>query len=152
MANEIKNNNTDLMVQEDQNQDSLTFDDSVIEKIVAITVKDVDGIIEMKGGILSAIQEGFGGTNLTKGVDVEVEEQDAEIDLAIIMEYGKSAPKIFNNLKKVIEQNVQEMTGLGVSSLNVRVVDVMTKAEYAKRQSQQESQENQGQKQGNARF
>lgn len=133
MAEEIKS--TEIVPVEPEQHDTLTFDDSVIEKIVAITCRDVDGIIEMKGGILSAIQEGFGGTDLTKGVDVEVQDQMAEIDLSIIMEYGKSAPEIFHNLKTVITENVKAMTGLGVSALNVRVVDVVTKDEYAKRQS-----------------
>lgn len=140
MAEEVKN--TDIVpVEEEAQQDTLTFDDNVIEKIVAITCKEVDGIIEMKGGILSAIQEGFGGTDLTKGVDVEVQNQLAEIDLAIIMEYGKSAPTIFKELKEVIGENVKNMTGLGISSLNVRVVDVMTKDEYAKRQSAENKEE-----------
>lgn len=118
---------------EGESSDTLSFDDNVIEKIVAIACKEVDGIIDMKGGILSAIQEGFGGVDLTKGVDVEVRGSMAEIDLSIIMEYGKSAPQIFVDLKEAISQIVLEMTGLGVSALNVRVVDVMTKEEFAER-------------------
>ena len=117
-----------------QYSESLDFDDSVVEKIVAITCQEVDGIVEMKGGILSAIQEGFGGTDFTKGVDVELVEKMAEINLSIIMEYGKEAPKIFNELKSVITRNIKEMTGLGIRELNVRVVDVLTRDEIQKRQ------------------
>lgn len=117
--------------------DTLSFDDNVIEKIVAIACKEVDGIIDMKGGILSAIQEGFGGVDLTKGVDVEVRDTMAEIDLSIIMEYGKSAPQIFVDLKAAISKILRAMTGLRVSALNVRVVDVMTKEEFAERSAQE---------------
>ncbi|MDO5044552.1 MAG: Asp23/Gls24 family envelope stress response protein [Coriobacteriia bacterium] len=120
---------------EDQTNESLEFDDSVLEKIVAITVQEVDGIIEMKGGILSAIQEGLGGIDLTKGVDVELIDNKAEINLSVIIEYGKQVPKIFAELKKVISQNLKEMTGLDLRALNVRVVDVLTREEIAKRQS-----------------
>ncbi len=130
-----------VVAEEQEALDTLSFDDSVIEKIVAITCREVDGIIEMKGGILSAIQEGFGGTDITKGVDVEVNDALAEIDLAIIMEYGKSAPEIFQELKKVITENVTAMTGLGISSLNVRVVDVMTKEELERRQEKEEERQ-----------
>lgn len=128
--------NTELSKQNQEIQytESLDFDDSVVEKIVAITCQEVDGIVEMKGGILSAIQEGFGGTDFTKGVDVELVEKMAEINLSIIMEYGKEAPKIFNELKSVITRNIKEMTGLGIRELNVRVVDVLTREEIQKRQ------------------
>ena len=124
-----------------QYSESLDFDDSVVEKIVAITCQEVDGIVEMKGGILSAIQEGFGGTDFTKGVDVELVEKMAEINLSIIMEYGKEAPKIFNELKTVITRNIKEMTGLGIRELNVRVVDVLTRDEIQKRQKQAREEE-----------
>ncbi len=124
-----------------QYSESLDFDDSVVEKIVAITCQEVDGIVEMKGGILSAIQEGFGGTDFTKGVDVELVEKMAEINLSIIMEYGKEAPKIFNELKSVITRNIKEMTGLGIRELNVRVVDVLTRDEIQKRQKQAREEE-----------
>lgn len=138
MTQEVASNKEIVPVVEETHVDTLTFDDSVIEKIVAITCREVDGIIEMKGGILSAIQEGFGGTDLTKGVDVEVSNQLAEIDLSIIMEYGKSAPEIFSHLKKVVSENVEAMTGLGISALNVRVVDVMTKDEIAAKKAHSE--------------
>ena len=124
-----------------QYSESLDFDESVVEKIVAITCQEVDGIVEMKGGILSAIQEGFGGTDFTKGVDVELVEKMAEINLSIIMEYGKEAPKIFNELKTVITRNIKEMTGLGIRELNVRVVDVLTRDEIQKRQKQAREEE-----------
>lgn len=137
MSEQMKS--TELVRNEDKALDSLSFDESVIEKIVAITCREVDGLIEMKGGLLSAIQEGFGGTDLTKGVNVEVNEALAEIDLSIIMEYGKSAPQIFRDLKRVIAENVRSMTGLGLSALNVRVVDVMTKEELAQRREKDES-------------
>ncbi len=120
-------------------RDTLSFDDAVVEKIVAITCQDVDGILEMKGGLLSTIQENFGGTDLTKGVDVSIEENKrCDVDLSIIMEYGKSAPKIFASLRSVISENVKSMTGLTVDTLNVRVVDVMTQAEYRKLQAKRE--------------
>lgn len=110
---------------------SLTFDESVIEKIVAITCQEVDGILEMKGGILSMIQENLGGTDLTKGVDVAIiEDKRADVDLSIIMEYGTSAPKIYQSMRSVIVENVETMTGLKVESLNVHVVGIMTLEEF----------------------
>lgn len=119
--------------------DTLTFEDSVVEKIVAITCQEVDGILEMKGGLISAIHEGLGGTDLTKGIDVTIEDdQRCYVDVAIVMEYGKSAQKIFNSLRGVIGENVTAMTGLVVDAINVRIVNVMTREEYQRLQAKRE--------------
>ena len=55
--------------------------------------------------------------------------------MQIILEYGKSAPQIFENIKKVVKENVKQMTGLDVVTVNVDVVDVMTREEYKSKKS-----------------
>lgn len=109
---------------------TLVIDSDVVEKIVAIACRSVDGILQMKGNLISSIQEGFGGTNITKGVQVEMVGDDAcVVSVSIIMEYGKSARKIFEELHDRITEKISGMTGLKVNSVNVRVVNVMTREE-----------------------
>lgn len=111
-------------------ESKLTFEDSVIEKIAAIACHEVPGVLDMKGGFFSGISEQFGGRSLTKGISADVGEKEAAIDASIILEYGYSAPKVFEELKRNIAQSVGQMTGLKVVEVNVRVDDVMTKKEY----------------------
>ena len=106
------------------------FEDSVIEKIAAIACHEVPGVLDMKGGFFSGISEQFGGYSLTKGISADVGEQEAAIDASIILEYGHSAPKVFEELKRNISQSVGQMTGLKVVEVNVRVDDVMTRKEF----------------------
>ena len=109
---------------------TLAIDSDVVEKIVAITCRSVDGILQMKGNFLTSIQEGFGGTDITKGVQVEMVGDDAcTVNVSIIMEYGKSAKKIFSELHDRITEKITDMTGLRVNAVNVRVVNVMTREE-----------------------
>lgn len=111
-------------------ESTLTIDNTVVEKIVAITCRSVDGILQMKGNLISSIQEGFGGTDITKGVSVEMVGDDAcNVNVSIIMEYGKSAPKIFRELHDKISEKITDMTGLRVNSVNVRITNVMTREE-----------------------
>ncbi len=111
-------------------ESTLTIDNTVVEKIVAITCRSVDGILQMKGNLVSSIQEGFGGTDITKGVSVEMVGEDAcNVNVSIIMEYGKSAPKIFQELHDKISEKITDMTGLRVNSVNVRITNVMTREE-----------------------
>ncbi len=109
----------------------LVIDDNVVEKISALSVQKIDGIIDMKGSLLSTIQEGLGGNSQTKGIDADViDDQNARIDLDIILEYGKSAPEVFERIKQVIAEDLKSMTGLDVFEMTVNVVDVMSQEEY----------------------
>ena len=45
------------------------------------------------------------------------------------MEYGKSAPKIFQELHDKISEKITTMTGLKVNAVNVRITNVMTREE-----------------------
>lgn len=113
--------------------DSLTFDESVIEKIAGMAAREIGGILDMKGNFISGLTESFSsGPNPTKGVSAEVDEENVALDIRIILEYGASAPTIFEQLKGHIREQLTLMTGLNLRELNVRVVDVMTRKEWEK--------------------
>lgn len=101
----------------------LVIDENVVEKISSMAAQKIDGIIDMKGNVLSRIQEGLGGADKTKGVDADiVDDTNAKINLDVIMEYGKSAPEIFDDIKKVVGGDLKDMTGLNVVEMTVNVV------------------------------
>ena len=56
----------------DESEDSLTYSNGVIEKIVAMATREVPHVLGMKGNLMHFVQEQFGSENLTKGVTVEV--------------------------------------------------------------------------------
>ena len=112
-------------------QYKLVIDEAVVEKVSSKAAQKIDGIIDMRGNVLSRIQEGLGGSDKTKGVDADVvDDQNAKVDLDIILEYGKSASDVFDQIKDVVSKDIKDMTGLNVVEMTVNVVDVMTQDEY----------------------
>lgn len=125
-----------------ESSDSLTFSNGVIEKIVAIAVREVPGVLGMKGGFVNRIQETFGATVATKGVTVEVGDDNAmHVNISVIIEYGAYAPQVFEDVKQVVVEQVANMTGLEVGGVNLRIEDVLTADEYKRMQREDEESE-----------
>ena len=122
----------DIDIAEDSDsEDSLTFSNGVIEKIVAIAMRDVPGVVGMKGSWLNRVQDAFGASDTTKGVSVEVKPESAvKVNVSVLIEYGAYAPQVFEDVKKAIVKQVTGMTGLEVAGVNLRIEDVLTPEEY----------------------
>lgn len=115
-------------------EDSLTFSNGVIEKIVAIAMHDVPGVIGMKGGWLNRVQDVIGVSDSRKGVSMEVTpDASVRVNISVLIEYGAYAPQVFEDVKKAVVKNVTGMTGLSVAGVNLRIEDVLTADEVAAR-------------------
>ena len=126
----------DLSTAEDEDlesEDSLTFSNGVIEKIVALAMREVPDVVGMKGSWFNRVQETFGTTDSTKGVSVEVTpESSVKVNVSVFIKYGAYAPQVFEDVKHAVVKQVTGMTGLEVAGVNVRIEDVLTPEEYDK--------------------
>ena len=117
-------------------EDSLTFSNGVIEKIVAIAVREVPGVVGMKGGWVNRVQDAFGARDIRKGVTVEVTpESTVRVNITILMEYGVYAPQVFDDVKRTVVNQVTGMTGLDIAGVNLRIEDILTAEEIRERKS-----------------
>lgn len=114
-----------------ESEDSLTYSNGVIEKIVAMATREVPHVLGMKGNLMHFVQEQFGAENLTKGVSVEVTDDNrVVVNISVIIEYGAYAPGIFEEVKERVTERLGAMTGLEVAGINLRIEDVSTPEEY----------------------
>lgn len=123
----------EVEVEEDEldTDDSLTYSNGVIEKIVALATREVPHVLGMKGNLMHFVQEQFGAENLTKGVSVEVTDDNrVVVNISVIIEYGSYAPAIFEDVKERVTERLVAMTGLEVAGINLRIEDVVTREEY----------------------
>lgn len=121
----------DQLDEDDDSEDSLTYSNGVIEKIVAMATREVPHVLGMKGNLMHFVQEQFGAENLTKGVTVEVTDDNrVVVNISVIIEYGCFAPAIFEDVKERVTERLGAMTGLEVAGINLRIEDVVTREEY----------------------
>ena len=134
-ANDVAADLSDMEDDDLVSEDSLTYSNGVIEKIVAMATREVPHVLGMKGNLMHFVQEQFGAENLTKGVSVEVTDDNRVIvNISVIIEYGAYAPDIFEDVKERVTERLAAMTGLEVAGINLRIDDVVTPEEYAERQ------------------
>lgn len=106
-----------------------SIQDNVVAKIAGIAAQEVDGIrmgggaSQAAGGIMSSITGGSGGGQ-TRGVAVEVGEQEAAVDLTMTTEYGKSIPQLSEAVRRNVVNRVENLVGLSVTEVNITVSNI----------------------------
>ena len=124
-----------------ENEDSLTFSNGVIEKIVAIAMRDVPGVVGMRGNWFNRVQGAFGVQDSTKGVTVEVTPESAvKVNISVLIEFGAYAPQVFEDAKRAVVTEIARMTGLEVAGVNLRIEDVLTEEEIERRNRRHEAE------------
>ena len=66
-----------------------------------------------------------GSVDYSRGVNVEVGEEEAAVDLTITVDYGQSIPRIAEAARSNVINRVENLTGLRVTEVNILVNDVM---------------------------
>ena len=79
----------------------------------------------MSGGLIGGIADMLGRKNFSKGVKVEVGEQEAAVDLSIVVTYGVDIRHVATDVQKNVRRAIESMTGLKVVETNVHVQGVV---------------------------
>lgn len=98
--------------------------DDVVAMIAGYAAQEVDGVAEMAS---SSTTRFFGKTGVkrpTQGVKVEVADGQVRADLAVIMDYGYNIPTTSSKVQARVKQAIENMTGLSVADVNVRIAGI----------------------------
>lgn len=115
--NEFSNN-------ENTENGTVKIADDVVAIIAGIAATEVEGVAGMSGGITGGITEMLGMKNLAKGVKVEVGDEEAAIDLYIIVEYGSNISELGKKVQENVKNTLETMTGLNIIEVNVNILGV----------------------------
>ena len=98
--------------------------DEVVAIIAGLATTEVEGVSSMAGNITNEIVSKLGMKNLSKGILVEVMENEVKVDVAINISYGYSIPEVSSKVQDKVKTAIENMTGLEVADVNIRVAGV----------------------------
>ncbi|HZD60504.1 MAG TPA: Asp23/Gls24 family envelope stress response protein [Anaerolineae bacterium] len=104
--------------------------DAVVAKIAGIAAREVPGVHELGGAAERALAR-ITGAGRTTGVGVEVGEEEAAVDINMIVDYGQSIPDVANQVRKNVMNQIESFTGLRVKEVNIAVNDLFFPGERA---------------------
>jgi len=102
----------------------IRISDDVVATIAGLAAIETTGISAMSGGISEGLAKRLSGRNVQKGVSVEVGQVEAAIDLRVIVHYGSQIQNVCRDLQYNVREAIENMTGLRVIEVNVKVEGV----------------------------
>lgn len=102
---------------------------TVVATVAGIAARAVPGVHELSsgssGGALVRVRTALpGGGGPSDGVEVEVGEVQAAVDLRLVAEYGVPVARLAGDVRERVVDDVEDLTGYEVTEVNVAVVDV----------------------------
>ena len=98
--------------------------DEVVAIIAGLAATEVDGVSSMAGNITNEIVSKLGMKNLSKGIMIEIMDNEVKVDVAINIAYGYSIPDVSAKVQDKVKAAIENMTGLTVAVVNVRIASV----------------------------
>lgn len=115
-----------------------TIADIVVAKIAGIAAREVPGVHDLVGGMQralgGALQRIAGVDQRAQGVSVVVGQEEAVVDINMVIDYGQSIPDITNQVRQNVMNQINSFTGLRVKEVNIAVNDLWFPQEQAAQQ------------------
>ncbi len=100
--------------------------ENVIAVIAAMAALEVDGVVSMAGNITAEIIAKMGMKKLSKGVSVDVADDEIMIDISLIIKMGENIVTVSKKVQEKVKDTVENMTCMKVVNVNVNISNVIT--------------------------
>jgi uncharacterized alkaline shock family protein YloU len=103
----------------------ITIAEDVIASIARIGAEKVDGIARSSAGSSGGLKSIFGGEDLAPNIKAELAEGNVRLELRIAVEYGYPVHEVAGGVQRNVQQDVERLAGVSVSSVDVYVKKVV---------------------------
>lgn len=113
-----------FMIKEGDNG-GVNIADEVVAIIAGLAATEVDGVASLAGNLTNEVISKAGAGKLAKGVKVATDEEDnLAIRMSVNIAYGYEIPKICEHIQEKVKSAVENMTGLQVVSIDIKIASV----------------------------
>ena len=98
--------------------------DEVVAIIAGLAAMEVEGVSSMTGNATRELVSKFGMKSLSKGVKVDVLDGIVTVSLVLNLNYGYSIKDTTQRVQEKVKAAIENMTGLEVADVNIRVAGV----------------------------
>lgn len=98
--------------------------DDVVAMIASLSVRDIDGVQACAGNVAGELMDRVGIKNARKGAKIDIFENRVKVDVFVNIEYGYNIPATCGRVQEKVKNTIENMTGLTVTDVNVRVAAV----------------------------
>ena len=98
--------------------------DEVVAIIAGLAATEVEGVSSMAENITNELVSKLGMKNLSKGIRVEVALGVVKVAVSLKIAYGYAIPQVSSKVQERVKNAIENMTGLEVSGVNVRIASV----------------------------
>jgi uncharacterized alkaline shock family protein YloU len=117
---------------EDDERGKTSIADDVVQKIAGIAAREVPGVHDLggqAGRMFASLREKIGlaesgNEEADNGVSVLLQGSTATVDLKIVIQFGYVVHSVTDAVRTKVISSVENMLGLEVTAVNIRVVDV----------------------------
>ena len=108
----------------EENRGEVVIADEVVAVIAGLAAMEVEGVAAMAGNSTRELISKIGKKSLSKGVNVDVLEGVVTVSMVLNLKYGYNVMEISNKVQEKVKVAIENMTGLTVADVNVRVAGV----------------------------
>lgn len=110
-------------ITEDNSLGTVQIADEVVAVIAGLAAIEVEGVAGMVGNV-AEIMGKVGVKNIAKGVKIAIKDKKVSVDISIIMCGGYNIPETSAKVQDKVKATVENMTGLTVENVNIRIAGV----------------------------
>ena len=111
-------------IKNDANIGEVKIADEVVAIIAALAAMEVEGVASMAGNATRELISKLGMKSLSKGVKVDVLDGIVTVSLTLNLLYGYGVKDISVKVQEKVKSSIENMTGLEVADVNIRVAGV----------------------------
>lgn len=111
---------------------SIHISEEVLAVIAAAAVLEVEGIGGLAANLGTDLAELLGKKNLSRGIHIQVEDENVTVDLSILVKYGYTIPDVARAVQEAVAGSIEATSGLTVAAVNVNVGGVVFEKEPKK--------------------